>query len=304
MSSVPASLRGSPAGDAIEVKQAGSGKASDSNTVRGTNSKWEQAVATGEIKPRRREVVTPVTSLEEPAKPPLRLVDNCILQAKQLHKTYRKDNHAVPVLNGCDFHANAGKMTAILGQSGSGKSTLLHLLGTLDAPDEGEIFFDGERIDNLSRRERDRFRNAKLGMIFQFYHLLPEITAFQNVLLPMMIRQGVWAYLKDRRAIQEKAKELLVRVGLEHRLHHKPRELSGGEMQRAAIARALVAEPELLLADEPTGNLDRKTGIQILDLLRELNDETGLTIVMVTHDERIANDCDATIRLADGRIES
>ncbi|MEM8735173.1 MAG: ABC transporter ATP-binding protein [Planctomycetota bacterium] len=304
MSSVPVSFRDSRSSGPKQREITESAKIGDANVDRGTSTNWEQAVATGEIKPRRREMSTTTAKVEVKSALPLRVVDNCILQAKQLHKTYRKDNHAVPVLNGCDFHANAGKMTAILGQSGSGKSTLLHLLGTLDAPDEGEIYFDGERIDNLSRRERDRFRNAKLGMIFQFYHLLPEITAFQNVLLPMMIRQGVWQYIKDRKAIQDKAKQLLVRVGLEHRLHHKPRELSGGEMQRAAIARALVAEPELLLADEPTGNLDRKTGVQILDLLRELNDETGLTIVMVTHDERIANDCDATIRLADGRIES
>jgi lipoprotein-releasing system ATP-binding protein len=195
-------------------------------------------------------------------------------------------------------------MTAILGQSGSGKSTLLHLLGTLDVPDRGEIFFDGERIDQLPRRRRDSFRNCKLGMIFQFYHLLPEVSAFQNVLLPMMIREGFRGYLKRRADIRQVARRLLERVGLEHRLHHKPRELSGGEMQRAAIARALVADPELLLADEPTGNLDRGTGQQILDLLRELNRERNLTIVMVTHDEKIAQQCDATIRLADGRIQA
>ncbi len=229
---------------------------------------------------------------------------DCVLEARQLYKTYRKNRHEVPVLQGCDFQARHGKMTAILGQSGSGKSTLLHLLGTLDAPDSGEIYFAGGRIDNLTRRRRDQFRNQKLGMIFQFYHLLPEVSAFQNVLLPMMIQQGFWGYLKNRKVVRSSAQNLLERVGLGHRLHHKPRELSGGEMQRAAIARALIAGPELLLADEPTGNLDRQTGQQILELLRELNAESGLTIVMVTHDEQIARQCDAIIRLADGRIQN
>lgn len=227
-----------------------------------------------------------------------------VLQANQLVKVYRKGRHEVQVLKGCDFAAEAGKITAILGQSGSGKSTLLHLLGTLDVPDQGEIYFEGKRIDNLSRKKRDRFRNSSLGMIFQFYHLLPEITAFQNVLMPMMIQQGFFGYLKNKNVIRERAKELLCRVGLEHRLHHKPRELSGGEMQRAAIARALVSEPELLLADEPTGNLDGETGAQIIELLNELNRENGLTIVMVTHDEEIASSCDAVIQLVNGQIKS
>ncbi len=233
----------------------------------------------------------------------LKLARPFVLEGRELYKSYRKNKHEVPVLKGCDFSAVAGNVTAILGHSGSGKSTLLHLLGTLDAPDSGEIHFDGERIDTLSRRRRDRFRNAKLGMIFQFYHLLPEISAFQNVLMPMMIKEGFFGYMRQRTAIRARAKELLRRVGLEHRLHHKPHELSGGEMQRAAIARALVAEPELLLADEPTGNLDRETGRQILSLLSELRREQGLTVVMVTHDESIAAACDSVIHLVDGRIK-
>lgn len=233
----------------------------------------------------------------------LRIASQYVLEARQVYKTYRKGRHEVPVLKGCDFSARAGQLTAILGQSGSGKSTLLHLLGTLDAPDAGEIYFDGGRIDNLSRRQRDSFRNRKLGMIFQFYHLLPELTAYQNVLMPMMIQEGLLGYLRSRHAIRKRATQLLSRVGLEHRMHHKPRELSGGEMQRSAIARALVANPELLLADEPTGNLDRETGQQILKLLTELNREQGLTIVMVTHDEKIAASCDAVIHLADGKIK-
>ncbi len=263
-----------------------------------------------EIRPRRRaghpQVVDVGASPEngsQPTPPPLRIASPRLLEARQLVKTYRKDNHSVQVLKGCDFHAAAGKVTAILGQSGSGKSTLLHLLGTLDAPDSGEIHFDGQRIDSLSRRKRDEFRNTKLGMIFQFYHLLPEISALQNVLLPAMIAKGFLGYMRQRSAIAEDAKALLDRVGLTHRIHHKPRELSGGEMQRAAIARALIGKPELLLADEPTGNLDRKTGEQILSLLQEINRDTGLTIVMVTHDERIARRCDAIVRLADGQME-
>lgn len=234
----------------------------------------------------------------------LKIASPYVLEGRELYKTYRKHKHEVPVLKGCDFRAVSGKVTAILGQSGSGKSTLLHLLGTLDAPDAGEIYFDGERIDALPRRRRDRFRNARLGMIFQFYHLLPEITAFQNVLMPMMIKEGFFSYMRKRTEIKTRAKELLRRVGLEHRLHHKPSELSGGEMQRAAIARALVAEPDLLLADEPTGNLDRETGRQILSLLGELKRERGLTIVMVTHDETIAAACDSVIHLVDGRIKA
>ncbi|MGN6136384.1 MAG: ABC transporter ATP-binding protein [Aureliella sp.] len=225
-----------------------------------------------------------------------------VLEARQLTKIYRKGRNEVQVLCGCDFQAEQGKVTAILGQSGSGKSTLLHLLGTLDMPDEGEITFEGQRIDNLSRRRRDEFRNRHLGMIFQFYHLLPEITTLQNVMMPLMIQQGMFNYLRTRAAHRARAQHLLERVGLGHRLGHKPRELSGGEMQRAAIARALVGNPRLLLADEPTGNLDRETGRTILQLLLDLNREQGLTIVMVTHDESIAADCDRVIRLEDGRI--
>lgn len=234
----------------------------------------------------------------------LKVVQPYVLEARQVYKTYRKGRHEVPVLKGCDFQATAGDVTAILGHSGSGKSTLLHLLGTLDAPDQGEIYFDGGRIDNLPRRRRDLFRNSQLGMIFQFYHLLPELTALQNVIMPMMIQQGFFNYWRNRASIKRRAVDLLARVGLEHRLGHKPRELSGGEMQRAAIARALVANPELLLADEPTGNLDHETGLQILKLLLELNREQGLTIVMVTHDESIAKQCHSIIHLVDGKIKA
>ncbi|MFM7071042.1 MAG: ABC transporter ATP-binding protein [Planctomycetota bacterium] len=225
------------------------------------------------------------------------------LAALAVKKSYWKGNVAIPVLRGVDFEVRPGEFTAIVGQSGSGKSTLLHLLGTLDAPDAGEIQLRGQRIDNIAARERDVIRNQRLGMIFQFYHLLPELSTLENVLAPIMIREGVFGYWRNRRGNIARATRLLEMVGLGHRLSHRPRELSGGEMQRAAIARALIADPEILLADEPTGNLDRQTGREILTLLRTLNDEHRLTIVMVTHDLAIASQADRTVRLVEGLVE-
>jgi lipoprotein-releasing system ATP-binding protein len=226
-----------------------------------------------------------------------------LLGAVDLHKSYKKGGHVIPVLRGVDFEIRAGEFTAVVGQSGSGKSTLLHLLGTLDAPDVGQIRFEGNRIDNLPAKSRDILRNRHFGMIFQFYHLLPELSMLENVLVPAMIAEGVAGYFWNRRKYVQKAKELLDLVGLSHRLTHKPRELSGGEMQRTAIARALIAEPKLLLADEPTGNLDRATGRDILEILRTLNAERGLTIVMVTHDQAIADQADQIVRLVEGKVE-
>jgi len=226
-----------------------------------------------------------------------------LLAAVRLKKSYRKAGVEIPVLRGVDMHVRRGEFLAIVGQSGSGKSTLLHLLGTLDAPDAGEVRFDGERVDNWPAARRDALRNQKIGMIFQFYHLLPELTALENVLAPLMIADGFWAYRRHRKAHQIRATELLNLAGLGHRLNHKPRELSGGEMQRAAIARALVARPEVLLADEPTGNLDGGTGAEIMGLLQSLNRQQGLTIVMVTHDLAIANQADRRVKLVEGRLE-
>jgi len=225
-----------------------------------------------------------------------------LLAAKKLEKSYRKGRVEVPVLKGVDFSVRPGEFVAIVGQSGSGKSTLLHLLGTLDAPDAGEINFEGHRIDNLPARGRDVLRNKYFGMIFQFYHLLPELTMLENVLAPIMIRFGVWNYFWRRREHIERAKQLLDMVGLSHRLTHKPRELSGGEMQRTAIARALIAQPKLLLADEPTGNLDQQTGSEILAILKTLNRDQGLTILMVTHDQAIARQADRIVRLVEGKV--
>ncbi|MFW6170772.1 MAG: ABC transporter ATP-binding protein [Planctomycetota bacterium] len=226
------------------------------------------------------------------------------LVAHDLHKSFQKGKVVIPVLQGVDFAAREGLFTAMVGQSGSGKSTLLHLFATLDVPDKGEIHFDGNRIDNLSPKQRDRIRNRSIGMIFQFYHLLPELTTLENVLTPLMISEGIWRYWRNRRVHFQRATRLLDMVGLSHRLHHKPRELSGGEMQRAAIARSLVTSPRLLLADEPTGNLDRQNGAEILEILRTLNREENLTIVMVTHDPVIAEQADCSVRLVEGRVKA
>ncbi|MFH1266014.1 MAG: ABC transporter ATP-binding protein [Planctomycetota bacterium] len=209
----------------------------------------------------------------------------------------------IPVLRGVHLGVRRGEFLAVVGQSGSGKSTLLHLLGTLDAPDDGAVYFEGERIDNLASKSRDRLRNKHLGMIFQMYHLLPELTTLENVLAPLMIGRSILGFLRHRREEQATATRLLETVGLGHRLKHRPRELSGGEMQRAAIARALVTGPQLLLADEPTGNLDSSTGKEILKILGSLNRDENLTIVMVTHDQAVADRADRVVRLAEGRIE-
>jgi len=226
-----------------------------------------------------------------------------LMSASGLIKSYRKGKHIIPVLRGVDFSVRPGEFVAIVGQSGSGKSTLLHLLGTLDEPDAGEIQFEGNRIDNLPSQARDVLRNKYFGMIFQFYHLLPELSTLENVLIPQMIGEGILRYWWKRRDHVRQATQLLEMVGLGHRLTHKPKELSGGEMQRAAIARALVARPQLLLADEPTGNLDRQTGADIMRLLRSLNRDQNLTIIMVTHDSTIAGMADRTVRLVEGLVE-
>lgn len=225
-----------------------------------------------------------------------------ILSAKDLVKTYRKGSIEIPVLRGVDFHAAPGEFVSIIGQSGSGKSTLLHLLATLDEPDSGEIHFQGKRIDGLPTGERDEVRNKHIGMVFQFYHLLPELSTLENVLLPLMIAESSWSYFWRSREFTDRAEALLEQVGLTHRLHHLPRELSGGEMQRAAIARALISNPELLLADEPTGNLDSKNGREVMEILQSLNSDHGLTIVMVTHDVPLARKAHRTVRLAEGRV--
>lgn len=225
------------------------------------------------------------------------------LTAVAVEKTYRKGKLRIPVLRGVDFEIRKGEFVSIVGQSGSGKSTLMHLLGLLDKPDVGEVRLEGERIDDLPDRTRDQLRNRVFGFIFQSYHLLPELNLLENVQSTLMIRHTAWEYWKRRREFEGTAREMIARVGLDHRLKHKPSELSGGEMQRAAIARALVGQPEILLADEPTGNLDINTGREILDLMMKLNTDHQLSIVMVTHDEAVAKLAHRTVRLAEGRLQ-
>jgi lipoprotein-releasing system ATP-binding protein len=226
-----------------------------------------------------------------------------MLTAVNLHKTYRKNAEKVQVLRGLDLEVHRGEYLSVVGASGSGKSTMLHLLGTLDRPDQGEIHLEGRRIDNLSSELRDALRNNTFGFIFQFYHLLPELSTLENVLMPHLIAHSLFSWWGQRRPLKKRATALLDRVGLGHRLKHRPRELSGGEMQRAAIARALVRQPRVLLADEPTGNLDADTGNAIVGLLRDLNRTDGLTIIMVTHNLDIVSASDRVVRLTAGRVE-
>ncbi len=235
--------------------------------------------------------------------------DAGFLRVENLRKTYRLGRVPVPVLHGVDLSLARGEWVAILGASGSGKSTLLHLAGGLDRPDRARngnpaptIRFDGRDITAMGKRDLDRYRAREVGFVFQFYHLLPELSVMQNVTVGAMIRHGRFGYMTQRGQAEGRARELLGAFGLDHRLRHRPTELSGGERQRVAIARALINQPRLLLADEPTGNLDRATGESILDALAGLRAETGLTVLMVTHDERVAERADRVVRLADGLV--
>lgn len=223
-------------------------------------------------------------------------MSNPILETHDLHKTYHLGQVDVPVLAGCSFTINAGEFVAVLGSSGSGKSTLLHLLGGLDRPDpdSGDILHNGESLSTYPARRLDRYRAETVGFVFQFYHLLPELTVMENAMLPGLVPSGIGG-----QAARVRAQLLLDKFGLSHRLDHRPRELSGGERQRTAIARALINDPPILLADEPTGNLDEKTGGEILDLLAASH-EQGRTIIMVTHDETIAERADRCVRISDG----
>ena len=227
-----------------------------------------------------------------------------MLAATNLRKTYRRNADQVKVLQGLSLDVHAGEFLSVVGASGSGKSTLLHLLGTLDVPDEGTIALNGRRIDNVSSRERDELRNTVFGYIFQFYHLLPEFNTLDNVLMPAYISNSLVKWFATRKEWRKRAEAMLERVGLSHRLTHRPRELSGGEMQRAAVARALLCRPQLLMADEPTGNLDAEIGGDIVRLLRELNRDDGITIVMVTHNLDIAATTDRVLRMTHGKLNT
>ena len=220
-----------------------------------------------------------------------------LLSARGLKKTYVMGKRSLEVLRGVDVEIARGDFVALRGASGTGKSTLLHLLGGLDTPNAGEIFFAGQNVSRFSDRKLTEFRNRCVGFVFQAYHLLPELTALENVCLPARI-----ARISTGNAAQ-RAGELLARVGLRDRLDHKPSELSGGEQQRVAIARALINEPELLLADEPTGNLDSHTGGEIMELLQSLRTEKQMTLVIATHDAKVAAAAPRVIQLVDGTIQ-
>ncbi|MGY3265037.1 lipoprotein-releasing ABC transporter ATP-binding protein LolD [Lysobacter sp. HA35] len=219
-----------------------------------------------------------------------------VIRAQGLGKTYAEGKLRTPVFDGLDLEVSRGETVAILGASGAGKSTLLHLLGGLDTPTAGEVFVDGKKMSALSDAERGRLRNGALGFIYQFHHLLPEFTALENVMLPVMLGGTATADARQR------ATALLESVGLGHRLAHKPGELSGGERQRAAVARALVNRPGCVLGDEPTGNLDEKTAATVFDLMLALNREQRTSLVLVTHDRSLARRLDRVLELHEGRL--
>ena len=219
-----------------------------------------------------------------------------LLEVKNLYKSYGEGSAKVEVLKGIDLSIEAGDTVAMVGPSGAGKSTLLHVMGTIDRPTSGELLFDGEPIFSLPDQPLAAFRNRCIGFVFQFHHLLPEFTALENVMMPLLIGG------EKRSKAEGRAKGLLNDVGLSHRLTHRPGELSGGEQQRVAIARALVREPRLLLADEPTGNLDMKTSEEVHALLYSIQQSTGISLVIVTHNEQLAAGMGRTIRFVDGTI--
>jgi len=227
--------------------------------------------------------------------------DNIILQAEDVFKSYRIGTVELNVLKGVDLSVKKGEFIAIIGASGSGKSTLLHILGALDKPDKGVVRFEGKQVNWSAAGKLNRFRNKTVGFVFQFYHLLDELNVLENVFLPAMGSKSVFGWLGSRVVAKKRAKELLEQVGLGERVKHKPYQLSGGERQRVAIARALMNEPKLLLADEPTGNLDSATGNGILKVFESLN-KTGQSIVMVTHDRCIADRAGRIITLVDGKV--
>jgi lipoprotein-releasing system ATP-binding protein len=221
-------------------------------------------------------------------------MNKTIIACRNLRKSYYQGKLEVPVLLGIDLNVKAGETVAIVGTSGSGKSTLLHLLGGLDAPTGGDIRIMGQEIAAIDEEERCRLRNRSLGFIYQFHHLLPEFSALENVAMPLLIRR-----VRNAEAYENAAK-VLAQVGLGHRLSHTPGELSGGERQRAAVARALVTRPACVLADEPTGNLDRRTAAGVFDLMMDLNHNMGASLVIVTHDPELARKAGRTLHLEDG----
>ena len=218
------------------------------------------------------------------------------MKTHQLYKSYLSKAEKIEVLSGIDFETNKGETVAVIGASGIGKSTFLNILGTLDQPDSGQVIIDGHDVFGLSDDERSRFRSSSIGFVFQFHHLLPEFNALENAMMPLLI-QGM-----RRKEAAEKAKDILDIVQLSHRLNHRVTELSGGEQQRVAVARALIHRPSLLLADEPTGNLDQKSSENVHSLLKQLNEHFQMTLIVVTHNMTLANLMDRCVTLKDGKL--
>lgn len=225
-----------------------------------------------------------------------------MLKAIGVHKSYTFGSSRLHVLKGIDLDIDKGSIVAIVGPSGAGKSTFLHLLGALDEPNRGEVLLEGRNIYETTDPERARIRNQRFGFVFQFYHLLPEFSAVENVMLPALVRDDLTTTDKWR-AAREKTHEILTVMGLEDRLGHRPAQLSGGEQQRVAIARALINQPDVVFCDEPTGNLDSKTGNEILGLIRNLNKRNNQTFVIVTHETKLIDFADRVVYMKDGRLE-
>ena len=224
-------------------------------------------------------------------------MSDALIETKNLSKSFNEGELLVEVLKGIDFSIKSHQSIAIIGTSGSGKSTLLHLLGGLDMPDKGEVFINNKNMGKLNDKQRGELRNQYLGFVYQFHHLLDEFTALENIAMPLLIRRD------DKEESLDKASNLLYKVGLSKRAQHKPGELSGGERQRAAIARALVTEPKCILADEPTGNLDEKTAEQVFELILELNQSLGTSLIMVTHNMSLSRRADRVLKLKEGFLE-
>jgi lipoprotein-releasing system ATP-binding protein len=219
-----------------------------------------------------------------------------MIKVVDLHKSFWMGAYELPVLKGINLEIRRGELIAIVGASGAGKSTLLHIIGTLDRPSSGTVTFNGHDLFQLTDTQQAEFRNQRIGFVFQFHHLLPEFTALENAAMPALVQR------RDPSSVESDAKALLTEVGLGERLHHKPGELSGGEQQRVAMARALMQKPDLVLADEPTGNLDTHTGDELFELMRELNKSRGTTFIIVTHNDRLSAQSDRIIHMQDGLI--
>jgi lipoprotein-releasing system ATP-binding protein len=263
--------------------------------------------AAGAFPPSREDgapIGAPAVALSTPASRGLGRDDEppVVLSARGLEKTYRIGGQPLPVLRGVDLDVREGEVLAVLGASGSGKSTLLHVLGWIDSADAGRILYEGTDRASLSAAERAVLRNRVIGFVFQLYHLLPELDALENVLLPAMILHGPLAWRREKKAARERARALLDRVGLSARAHHRPSQLSGGERQRVAVARALMNGPRFLFCDEPTGNLDGRTAADVRRMLWDLNEREKQTIVVVTHDPTLAAEAHRVVHLVDGRV--